>query len=66
MRISRNLLSFIGLLGIGAAPSSHSVFGQRYYVPAGKRYVSRSRYTPGGPNRNCGDRGISPKRLIAR
>lgn len=23
----------------------------------------RSKYVPGGPNRNCGDRGISPKRL---
>lgn len=26
----------------------------------------RSRYVPGGPNRNCGDRGISPKKLISR
>lgn len=34
---------------------------QMYRVAAGKNYVSRSCYTPGGRNRNCGDRGISPK-----
>lgn len=29
----------------------------------GHRSPLRSKYVPGGPNRNCGDRGISPKKL---
>lgn len=40
-----------------------SGFRQTYRLASGKNYVSRSRYTPGGPNRNCGERGISPKLL---
>ncbi len=40
-----------------------SGYRQTYRLASGKNYVSRSRYTPGGPNRNCGDRGISPKLL---
>lgn len=31
--------------------------------PKSRRAVARSRYTPAGPARNCGRRGISPKGL---
>lgn len=32
----------------------------------GRRSIDRSRYTPAGPRRNCGERGISPKLLRRR
>lgn len=63
-----SLLSGLGLIGMGErlfpAVSNPMEMETRYRIPTGKIYASRSRYTPGGPHRNCGDRGISPKSLI--
>ena len=63
------LLSGIGLLSMGQLlfpimlDNGTRRHETRHRLASGKIYVSRSRYTPGGANRNCGDRGISPKRL---
>lgn len=57
------LLSAGRVIAGSLMPDRSEPTGQRqlYHLASGKNYVSRSRYTPGGPNRNCGARGISPK-----
>lgn len=65
-----SLLSGLGLIGMGdrlfPSLANPGHMETRYRIPDGKIYASRSRYTPGGPHRNCGDRGISPKSVARR
>lgn len=43
------------------------MYGLKYLsLLAANGLASIARYTPGGPNRNCGDRGISPKSVLRR
>lgn len=60
-------LAAMGRVVAGALiPQPSGAAHQSWRIAAGRNYVSRSYYTPGGPNRNCGDRGISPKSVARR
>lgn len=59
-----SLIDALAAMGrISAGPMAIEGVAQKYHLAAGRNYVSRSRYVPGGSRRNCGDRGISPKKL---
>lgn len=62
-RTSTTLITLVQAFGFAAGPLPVGDRPQRYYIPGGRIYRSRSRYTPAGPNRNCGERGISPKKV---